>query len=299
MQLYQLEQFQVLAHLEHMTMAADTLHISQSALSQSIARLEQELGVALFDRHGRKISLNKYGREFLSRVENAFRELDDGRKILADMQKAGASRIRFGNAASASLAANILRLYRRQNPDAYLEYCQGKKEDLVHMLKSGETDFFLSTMRPLEPELSGKKLGSLYFELVVPADGPFKDRDSVDLKELKDFRFIGPVRSNEVRQIFEAICFSMNFIPFFSYESNDGSLMLEAVRDGCGILYTLNGSGEAFAHADEKVLERAGLRRLAIKNDYVLPQLWCVRLKDHYLSDAVKGFLQFLDGLFY
>ncbi len=60
----QLEYFQTLARVQHVTKAAEILSISQPALSRSIVRLEGHLGVPLFDRQKRSIKLNKYGEIF-------------------------------------------------------------------------------------------------------------------------------------------------------------------------------------------------------------------------------------------
>lgn len=64
MEWQQLEYFVTVAKLEHMTRAAEALAISQPALSRSISKLEEELGVPLFDRQGRSIMLNRYGELF-------------------------------------------------------------------------------------------------------------------------------------------------------------------------------------------------------------------------------------------
>src|SRR2546428_13358678 len=85
MDLLQLHYFRTVARLEHMTRAAEALLIAQPALSQTIARLEDELGVPLFDRLGRRIRLNLFGKAFLERVERVFAELDQGRRELADL----------------------------------------------------------------------------------------------------------------------------------------------------------------------------------------------------------------------
>lgn len=64
MELLQLKYFQTVARLEHMTKAAEELHIAQPSLSKTIARLEKDLGVPLFDRQGRQITLNSFGKYF-------------------------------------------------------------------------------------------------------------------------------------------------------------------------------------------------------------------------------------------
>ena len=65
MNLYHLRYFVTLAHLEHYTKAADVLAITQPSLSHAISSLEEELGVKLFEKNGRNVSLTKYGKSFL------------------------------------------------------------------------------------------------------------------------------------------------------------------------------------------------------------------------------------------
>lgn len=69
MELLQLQYFLVVARLEHVTEAARTLHVTQSSLSKTIQRLEEDLGVPLFDRIGRKLRLNEFGSQFLRRAK--------------------------------------------------------------------------------------------------------------------------------------------------------------------------------------------------------------------------------------
>ena len=69
MNLYHLRYFVTLAHLEHYTKAADVLAIPQPSLSHAISSLEEELGVKLFEKNGRNVSLTKYGKSFLEDVE--------------------------------------------------------------------------------------------------------------------------------------------------------------------------------------------------------------------------------------
>ena len=78
MTLKSLRYFKILAEIQHFNNAAVKLHVSQPRLSYTITELEKELGVSLFDRIGKKISLNGKGKEFLTYVEDALRIIDDG-----------------------------------------------------------------------------------------------------------------------------------------------------------------------------------------------------------------------------
>ncbi|SEM54818.1 regulatory helix-turn-helix protein, lysR family [Paenibacillus sp. OV219] len=85
MELLQLKYFQTVARLEHMTKAAEELNIAQPSLSQTIARLEEDIGVALFDRKGRAIRLNRFGQVFLERVEHILQSIDESVREVRDM----------------------------------------------------------------------------------------------------------------------------------------------------------------------------------------------------------------------
>src|SRR3954454_11868431 len=84
MELLQLKYFQTVARIEHMTKAAEELHIAQPALSKTIARLESDLGVPLFDRHKRQITLNAFGRIFLEQVEIELTALEEGKRRVTE-----------------------------------------------------------------------------------------------------------------------------------------------------------------------------------------------------------------------
>lgn len=76
MDLQSLLYFKKIAELEHFTKAANELHIAQPSLSRTINNLENELGVAVFDRVGKYIKLNTYGKILLERTNRVFKELD-------------------------------------------------------------------------------------------------------------------------------------------------------------------------------------------------------------------------------
>ena len=76
MDIVQLKYFKAVAQTEHLTNAAKQLNVAQPALSVSISRLENEIGVPLFDRQGRRISLNKYGKMYLESVDQALTILE-------------------------------------------------------------------------------------------------------------------------------------------------------------------------------------------------------------------------------
>ena len=82
MELTYLYYFKVIAEKENMSRAAETLHVSQPALSKTISKLETSLGVTLFERKKGRISLSPIGQEFYRQVARAFDCLDEGQRII-------------------------------------------------------------------------------------------------------------------------------------------------------------------------------------------------------------------------
>ena len=99
MDMQQLRFFNTVVHLENISKAADSLHISQSALSKQIQKLEKEMGATLFDRRGKKIVLNKAGKRFYESSEQILKELQAAKDDLNMMTSKKNSRIRIGSAA--------------------------------------------------------------------------------------------------------------------------------------------------------------------------------------------------------
>lgn len=85
MDLLQLKYFKVVAEQEHITKSAKLLMVSQPYLSAIVARLEEEMGGQLFDRDGRNVVLNEYGKILLHHANEALQHLEDAKKEIADI----------------------------------------------------------------------------------------------------------------------------------------------------------------------------------------------------------------------
>jgi DNA-binding transcriptional LysR family regulator len=148
MDLLQLRYFQTVARHQHVSRAAQELHVAQPALSRVIARLEAELGVPLFDRRGRRVELNRFGAAFLIRVTRALGELHQASQELKDAT--GLARGNVGVAAETlriltGLAAEFL----EEHPKISLRLNQCSTPVMAEQLRAGEIDLCLAS-QPLE-----------------------------------------------------------------------------------------------------------------------------------------------------
>ena len=122
MNLYHLRYFVTLAHMEHYTRAADLLAITQPSLSHAISSLESELGVKLFKKNGRNVTLTKYGKSFLTDAEEILEKLDTS---VGSLQLAGKGEGRIDIAFLRTLGSDFVpRLLRK-----FLDENQSKQID--------------------------------------------------------------------------------------------------------------------------------------------------------------------------
>ncbi|GGE35951.1 LysR family transcriptional regulator [Pullulanibacillus camelliae] len=236
MELLQLQYFQVVARLQHITAAAKSLHVTQSSLSKTIQRLEEDLGVPLFDRTGRVLRLNKFGRAFLNRVDKALFELAQGRQEISDLSSSESGSVELAVTTANSLT-QILQDFRVRRPHAHFHVQMLKTEEMLEPLHRGEIDFCLSSPPIHGEDLECKIIALDSFVLAVPKGHHFVDRNSVSILELKDELFVGLKHGYSTRDLTDRVCQSVGFTPKHVYEGDEPARLRSLVEAEIGIAF--------------------------------------------------------------
>jgi len=236
MELLQLQYFIELARMEHVTEAAKSLHVTQSSLSKTLQRLEEDLGVPLFDRKGRRLQLNEFGRSFLIRAERALFELEQGRQEISDLSKREQVILELA-VTTASTLPNILREFRKKLPNIQFHVQMLTMKETIILLRRGEVDFCLSS-----PSIQGDDFESqvVYMDpilVAVPKGHPLAERKSVSLIELKDEQFVGIKKGFGTRDFIDSICKSVGFSPKYVYEGDEPARLSSLVEAEIGIAF--------------------------------------------------------------
>lgn len=116
MEIAQLKYFAAVARLGNVSRAAQELYVTQPNLSKSIARLEAELGVPLFEHRKGKILLNDYGRCFLASVDLSLGELENGVQCIQRMYEAAQNILALGCSID-DLLPDVLRSFAQSYPE--------------------------------------------------------------------------------------------------------------------------------------------------------------------------------------
>lgn len=179
--------FSVLAQTEHYTTAAARLGISQPALSSAIHNLENSLGgVKLFEKVGRNIRLTDEGRFYQETVDDAIRKLRGATNLLRDSKTMAPIVIRLGVVSGTldGLLAQEIVKYSRNNHRIRFYLTESSAENLLDLMRQEKLDMAIVDVSDRDRNLHFRKLYQRDYFAAVPADHPFADRISIDLKEI-------------------------------------------------------------------------------------------------------------------
>lgn len=181
MTLVQLQYFKTLAHVLHYTRAAEELHIAQPSLSYSINELEKELGVKLFSKEDRKVTLTVFGEHFLPYVETVLATLNDGVEELRQLSGSAQQDIRLGyfHSISATLIPSLVEdLYRvAENKSLRFQFAEATSHEILDQLKQGEIE--LAFCMHQDDWLESVPVMQQPLYLAVPKGHPLADRSKV------------------------------------------------------------------------------------------------------------------------
>lgn len=152
MELTPLKSFLEVAREGHVTRAAARLHLTQPAVSAQLAKLEDELGVALFHRTPKRMVLTEAGRLFLAHVEQALRTLSDGQRALAELSGMARGTLSIGGGATATtyLLPPLLGRFHEAYPGIQLFVREQGSQGVVEAVLAGDLDLGVVTL-PLDP----------------------------------------------------------------------------------------------------------------------------------------------------
>ena len=228
MELTQLQYFVAVAQSLHMTRTAAHLHVAQPALSQSISRLERELGVPLFYRDGRHLTLTPFGTYMLERLRAPLAVLEKLPGELKEIANDAHRTIRLNVMAATSLVTDAIIAYRQMHPDIHF----------LLMQSGEESDFDLSVTTSIAADAKTEQ-DALVFEerifLVVPAEGVYGKRDSIRLAEVAEENFISLAGTRQLRGICDRYCMQAGFTPQVGFESDNPASVKKLIAAHAGV----------------------------------------------------------------
>ncbi|NEP19959.1 MAG: LysR family transcriptional regulator [Leptolyngbya sp. SIO4C1] len=242
MNLYQVRYFLTIAETGSFSRAAERLYLSQPSLSTGIKKLEQELGVSLFERGGRRTVLTAAGRSFLEKAKVIMEQYQAALHELKGFYDQPTLRVGVLSTMRVAELADLISTFQQHHPNVAIELHDGTLEKLREGLEQGDIDVAL-TVLSLRPgtELSvhdDSQTSTTLFRqpllLAVPQSHPLAQRASVRLAELDGQPFIDRVHCEFFQQECQ-ILEAANVHPNVVYRASHEEWVISLLRAGLGI----------------------------------------------------------------
>lgn len=285
-----LRYFVAAARHQHLGRAAEELELSQPALSRRISRLEEELGVRLFDRAGRGIRLNAEGQILLRRVDRAFAEIEDARRELQERAQGAKNSIAIGFLVTfgVRLIPDLIRQFRQHNPEVTFRLFEGPTTVLGTLLHDGEVDLCITSPRFANARLEWCRLFDEELFALVPPHHKLAGREEIDLVELADEPFVALRAGHGLRQTMEEICREAGFEPLIAFEGQEVATLRGLVGAGLGVTLA----------PEREVKAPTQAVSLRVRNPRCFRPVGLVWRKGRYLSGSVVSFREYVIRLF-
>jgi DNA-binding transcriptional LysR family regulator len=190
--LRQMRAFVAVAKTGNFTLAAQYMHVTQSALSGLIKELEQTLGARVVDRSTRRIALTEMGKELYPLFSQMIDDLDRALANIADQAqlRKGIVRVAAPQLMACTLLPQAIAAWRERHPDVKVSLADSAVENVTARVLSGEVDCGIGPERDETPELDARLLLTMPFEAVIPAGHPLESRPQLAWSDLGDYPFI-------------------------------------------------------------------------------------------------------------
>lgn len=236
LELRELQNFVAVAERLNVTSAAKAVHLSQPALSRQIQALEKKLGVALFERVGKRLILTAEGDDLL---KHASLLLDQAQVLINrayDLEQGHAGLLRVGASPQtiAWLLSPVMAEFNYQHPNVELIFSEGHNEALVELVENGGVHIAVAS-----PAQNHNLVGTPLFQAglfaFLPPDDPRGRKKSLNIEQLSEDRFLVLRRGFLTRQMFDQACVDASVRPRILLESDSTHTLISLARDGHGI----------------------------------------------------------------
>ena len=286
MTLNQIYYFQTVARYENYRKAAEELYISQPSLSRSIASLESELGVLLFEKNGRGVNLTKGGKLFLEYADRIIDECEIAKNKMKEMASDG-GKIDIGYVfplASHYIPHNVRDfLNKKENKNVTFNFFQNHTSAIAKKVRSGELDVGFGGYIDKE-EFEFFPVLSEEMVLITPKGHELESHKKVSIQELRNYPVIGYDREswlgNYTKQLYRRLAFQPNIV----VECPDEHSIVALVSEDFGI---------ALVPAIEEINEnRVNIHRF--DDIELMHHTFMFWMRDRYQLPAVERFIKYM-----
>lgn len=243
--LRQLQVFAEAARQLSFSRTAETLHLTQPAVSMQIRQLEEAVGLALFERVGRRLALTEAGQILRLHAARVMGELQDAEQAISALQGLRGGRVAVGLVSTAKyFTPRLLSMFSASYPDIEVRLLVGNREELIRMLENNEIDLAVMGRPPEKLDVISEACAANPHVLAAARGHRLEGRRGLDLHELRTETFLLREPGSGTRNVMEALFKQHLFKPARAIIMGSNETVKQAVMAGIGIsllsLHTLS-----------------------------------------------------------
>ena len=284
MELRQLQYFQLASRLKNITQAARRLKVSQPNITVAIKKLEAELGVLLFDRSQKQLTLTPEGAVFLRRIEIALRTIEDAVLEVDDYKQLQKGTIKIGipPMMGAYLFPKVFSGFRRLHPNLDVMLFEEGSLAIREKLESDELDFGIIIVPDIAPNLNVLRMSRNQLMVCVSRMSPLARRCKITARDIAQSDLIMMKQGAYLREVVQKKLTALKITPKTVLESNQVVTIMGLVAHEVGIAFLLDFICENAPHVKpvpffEPIFVDIGLA-------------W---KRERYVSNAAQAFIDF------
>ena len=234
MEFLQLRYFSHAAKTENFSHTAQNFRVPTSCISASIKKLENEIGVQLFDRTANKIKLNEYGKIFLKAVDASEELLKKAQADIMDLSKITPIELRMLIMSNRQNITDVISEFKLRYPETYFTIHHGTSFELTNR---NDYDIIIAD-RNINSDCFGKKLW-IHEDilLAVHRDHPLAQNETVTLQELTDEKFILMTKGSSLRDLVDIFLEQQGIELDVVIECDDPQYIQKYLKMGLGVTF--------------------------------------------------------------
>ena len=284
MELRQLKYFQMASRLKNITRAAQRLKVSQPNITVAIRKLETELGVQLFDRSQKQLTLTPEGSVFLKRIEIALRNIDEAVLEVDDYKQLQKGTIKIGipPMMGAYLFPKVFSVFRHLHPNLDVLLFEEGSLSIREKLESGELDFGIIIVPDSTPNLNVLKMSRNQLMVCVSQSSPLARKKWITPRDIATSDLIMMKEGSYLRQVIQSKLLSFKIAPCTVLESGQIVTIKGLVAHQVGIAFLLDFICE----------DSPGLKAIPFYEP-IFVDIGLAWKKEKYVSKAAQAFINF------
>jgi LysR family transcriptional regulator, low CO2-responsive transcriptional regulator len=277
----------VASHLSY-TRAAQSLFLTQPAVSMQVKQLESQLGVALFEQVGKTIYLTETGKEVLSYTSNINRQLDELEQLVNQRKGVKGGKLRISVATTANyFVPTLLAAFNRRYPEVVISLDVTNRQALLGQLNDNSVDLVIMGQPPAERDLEAWAFLENSLVVVAPPDHPLTTEKRIPLLRLQDETFLVRELGSGTRNAMERFFSERDIKLKTGMEVGSNEAIKQSVQAGLGL-------GLLSRDTVEMELTLNRLRILDIEHFPIVRDWYVVHRRGKRLSTAAQEFQNFM-----